>query len=347
MRVRKTVQVLLRPRWRGVLCLACVGALALSGCRKPAASPAAAAPQAVTQEASSGPLTVRLSLDRQELTLADRVLLTVAAECDEAYDVVLPKFGENLEQFLIRDARTEDPRLVGPGRVQTARVYTLEPLVSGTYPLKPMKVTFGKRGEEAADAHQLETPEVTLTVTSLLPADIAKLEVEDIVGPQDVPRSPLHRLWWGLAAALPLAGLAFWWWRRRRRAQILAPPPPAHELAYAELRALVARDLPRQGLYKEFYQEVSAILRRYIERRFQLHAPERTTEEFLDELGRDATLSQPHKELLKGFLVHCDLVKFAEVVPGPEQIQETFDRCKAFIEQTRADAARAAGGAPP
>ena len=324
------------------------GSAWLGGCRGPQAAPAAAVPKGLTEEASSGPLTVRVSVDRQELTLADRLSFTVTAECDEGYDVVLPKFGENLEQFLIRDARTEDARLVGPGRVQTARVYTLEPLVSGKYPLKPMKVTFGKRGEEAPGAHELETPEVTVTVTSLLPEDLAKLEVEDIVGPQELPRSPVQRLWWGLAVAAPIAGLLFWLWRRRRRgAAVLAPPRPAHEIAYEELRALVARDLPGQGLYKEFYQEVSAILRRYIENRFQLHAPERTTEEFLDELGHTETLSQPQKELLRSFLVHCDLVKFAEEVPGPAQIQETFDRCKAFIEQTRADVARGEGGGPP
>lgn len=344
--VRNPTPVLLSRIWRGALCLVLLGALGLCGCRKPSATAAAAAPPGVSEEASSGPLTVRLSVDRRELTLADRVLLTVTAECDEGYDVVLPKFGENLEQFLIREARTEDPRLIGPGRVQTARVYTLEPLVSGTYPLKPMRVTFGKRGEETPDAHELETPEVTLTVSSLLPAEVAKLDVDDIIGPQDLPRSPLQRLWWSLAAVLPLAVLAVWLWRRRRRALAPAPPRPAHEVAYDELRALVARDLPGQGLCKEFYQELSAILRRYIEGRFQLHAPERTTEEFLDELGRDATLSQPHKELLKGFLVHCDLVKFAEVIPGSAQIQETFDHCKAFIEQTRVDRAPAAGGAP-
>jgi hypothetical protein len=37
----------------------------------------------------------------------------------------------------------------------------------------------------------------------------------------------------------------------------------------------------------------------------------RVPAEIFDELGRDATLSRPHKELLQGFLVHCDLVKFA------------------------------------
>ena len=148
---------------RSAVCLALLAAAGLGGawlggCRGAKAGTPAAAPKGVTEEATSGPLTVRVSADRQELTLADRLLFTVAAECDEGYEVVLPKFGENLEQFLIRDARTEDPKLIGPGRVRTARVYTLEPLVSGKYALKPMKVTFGKRGQEAATRTSWKRP---------------------------------------------------------------------------------------------------------------------------------------------------------------------------------------------
>lgn len=330
------------------LLLLCAALAAGCGWRKGAGEAEATPATGVAEEASSGPLTVRVSLDRKEITLADQVRFTVAAECDEGYEVVLPKFGEGLDQFLIREARTEDPRLVAPGRMQTARVYTLEPLVSGTYPLKPVTVTFGKRDEEKPDAHSLETPQLTVTVTSLLPEDVAALDVEDIVGPQDLPRSPLQRFWCWLAGALVLAALLGLLLARRRRLVVAAAAPrPAHEIAYEELRALVVRDLPGQGLDKEFYREISAILRRYIENRFLLHAPEQTTEEFLDELSRDTTLTPPHKELLKRFLTHCDLVKFAEVVPEREQIQETFDHCKGFIEQTRADLAQAQGGGSP
>ena len=46
-------------------------------------------------------------------------------------------------------------------------------------------------------------------------------------------------------------------------------------------------------------------------------------------------LTAPHKGLLKGFLGHCDLVKFAELRPATEDIQRTFDSCKMFIEETR------------
>lgn len=319
-------------------------AILAAGCdarRRQAAADAAT--RAVTREASSGPLTVRMTVDPAQLTLAEGLTLTLATECDEAYDVALPAFGENLEAFIIRDARDADPKLVGSGRIQRARVYTLEPLVSGEYTLRPMTVTFHQRDHEAPGAHRLETPEVTVTVTALLPEDIAALDVEDIIGPRALPRGPMSWLPWSLGGLAVLSVLAMVLWRRwRHRGDAAAAVRrPAHEIAYEELRALVARDLPTQGLFKEFYRDLSGILRRYIENRFSLQAPERTTEEFLEVLSRDQTLTEPHKALLKAFLVHCDLVKFAEVQPAPAQVQESFDRCRAFIEETRADAAAA------
>jgi hypothetical protein len=134
---------------------------------------------------------------------------------------------------------------------------------------------------------------------------------------------------------LVLCGALLVWWRRRHQPEAPELRIPAHELAYAELRELVEANLVEQGLIKEFYQGVSDILRRYLERRFGLHAPERTTEEFLAELAVDSTLSAEHKTLLSKFLQHCDLVKFAKLEPSEEEIQQTFDACKNVIEQTK------------
>ncbi|MHC4520670.1 MAG: hypothetical protein ACYTAS_18930, partial [Planctomycetota bacterium] len=110
-----------------------------------------------------------------------------------------------------------------------------------------------------------------------------------------------------------------------------------HEIAYARLRILVAEDLVEAGRIKEFYERISGILRHYIEDRFDLHAPERTTEEFLSELQRTDVLAVSDKEVLAEFLTHCDLVKFARHAPTTEQIQRTFDLVKDFIERTKSE----------
>ena len=78
-------------------------------------------------------------------------------------------------------------------------------------------------------------------------------------------------------------------------------------------------------------------MRQYIENRFGLHAPERTTEEFLDELRSSDALEEKFRPLLEEFLTHCDLVKFAEFQPTTADIQKMFDTTKQFIEATRAD----------
>jgi hypothetical protein len=110
---------------------------------------------------------------------------------------------------------------------------------------------------------------------------------------------------------------------------------PAHELAYEALRRLVAENLIKQGEIKVFYRRLSGIVRRYIENRFGLHAPEQTTEEFLTGLEAAQEYPGTYKPLLKTFLNHCDLVKFAEYQPQAEDIQKTFDSCMAFINGTK------------
>jgi len=316
----------------------------VAGCDKQAKPAGAARPApGIEKRYERGPLVVVVALDREELSIAERLSLTLTATVDETYEVELPAFGEKLEQFGIVDYVVSPPELAGEGKVRQAKSYTLEPFLSGEYKIPPMAIRFWKKDEPDAKRHELETEALTVRVASLLPDEVADLTIRDIAPPVALPRT--NRTWfWGLLAAVAVGfGLAVFLLRRFRRGGIAAPAAvvlPPDERAYRELEALVARDLVKKGQLKPFYQGVSGILRRYIERRFGLHAPERTTEEFLAELGRNQALNPEHKALLKVFLRHCDLVKFAEHQPATAEIQKTFDSCKTFIAQT---AARATG----
>ena len=92
------------------------------------------------------------------------------------------------------------------------------------------------------------------------------------------------------------------------------------------------------------FLHLSNTLRHYIENRFTLRAPELTTEEFLADLRDNDVLIQSHKDLLKEFLQHCDLVKFAEHLPAKGEIQQAFDACKRFILETQAPTLLASSG---
>ena len=110
-------------------------------------------------------------------------------------------------------------------------------------------------------------------------------------------------------------------------------PPGSAEAALAELSALLAQGLAEQGLFREFYQGISDLVRRYVERRYAIRAPERTTEEFLRE-AQDSPALSGHSELLKSFLRHCDLVKFARLQPEPAEVAAAVEACRSFITRT-------------
>ena len=101
------------------------------------------------------------------------------------------------------------------------------------------------------------------------------------------------------------------------------------------LQDLRGRHLAEQGEYQAYYVELSGIIRRYIEERFSIRAPEMTTEEFLRSLGSSAQLESEHRQLLADFLNACDMVKFARYGPSLKEAEEAMGSAEKFVAETR------------
>ena len=115
--------------------------------------------------------------------------------------------------------------------------------------------------------------------------------------------------------------------------KIIRPP---HEIAYEALEALRAKDHPSFGRVKIYYSELSNIVRHYIENRFSIKAPEMTTEEFLFSVRESGKISGSHKNLLKEFLILCDIVKFAKHDSSASEMGASFNAAKIFVDETKA-----------
>jgi hypothetical protein len=96
----------------------------------------------------------------------------------------------------------------------------------------------------------------------------------------------------------------------------------------------LAEALAILGQPKEFCILVSDTLRWYLEQRFDFHAPERTTEEFLNELRGSDVLTRDQKDSLVEFLNRCDLVKFARYEPHELELRELHAAAVRLVEET-------------
>jgi hypothetical protein len=318
--------------------IVCVLLLICLGCKKRGLAVSGSPIFEVDKSYQQGPMTVHIRVDKSKITIADTLWLEFDTAIGSGYDVNMPKVDKVLENFGIVDRQNLGNRLDANNNVVSTYRYRLEPFLSGKFAIPAFTFEFRDANEQESKTYELTTEPVDIEVISLLGEQRGKLSIADIEDVVDMPTKTA--LWWLLPAVVVVGGAGGLWlyFRRKKTKAAIRIFKSPHEIAYARLQVLIQRDLVKAGRVKEFYEAISDILRHYIEDRFELRAPERTTEEFLFEIRDTGALSQDHTKSLAEFLTHCDLVKFAKHSPTNEQIQHTFDLAKNFIEQTKSEA---------
>lgn len=141
---------------------------------------------------------------------------------------------------------------------------------------------------------------------------------------------------WLIAAAVLIVALIvviLFIRRRERRRDIILPP---WTIALADIREL--GDNLRKGLITgEFcITKLTDVVRRYLEKRFHLHAQTQTTKEFLVDLEKPGgPLAEEHRCFLKEFLTAADLVKFANCPADNSLIENTIGKANQLVESTK------------
>lgn len=321
--------------------VACTGGPPTSGEQE---ADTAAAGETLSETARTGPVSATVSVTPSEPRLGDTMRLELRVEAEAGVDVEMPIFGEALGRFTIlgftpREETGED------GRRMATQDYRLQAASSGRLRIPPLRITFvdrrpGQAGDAGPGERELLTPELPVHVQSVLPGEEdttlrpPRPELDPDIGP-----SWLARHGWAVAAGclvLLAAGGLLWRARGRRR---VGPVESPYDRARRRLSELEARGVPEADGVDDWYVELSAIVRRYLEDRFALRAPELTTEEFLRVAQRSDHLRAEHKALLAEFLAGCDRVKFAGYRPGSEESEVALASAHRFLDDTRPGAA--------
>lgn len=112
---------------------------------------------------------------------------------------------------------------------------------------------------------------------------------------------------------------------------------PAHVIAFEQFKKIRDEKLWQKGREKQFYTEITDVLRLYIHRRYHIATLERTTEELLGDL-KNLRLQKDQDvayKTLKNVLQLSDLVKFAKWKPSLEDDERTLSNSVNFVDETK------------
>ena len=281
-------------------------------------------------------VTLKAWTDSTSYEIGRWITLRIDGEMPAAIDSLVPVVFDTLGTFEVLARKTSEPELEGGRKRQTWK-FRLTTFEAGEVRIPAVPIAY-RTGEDTL-WHFARTEPLALTITTVA-VDTAA-DFKDIKPPVDAPWAwedvlPYLIFLWAVAVIAAVAFLIVHY----RKQQAAAPAPtaarpavPAHEAAIAALHNLEDRHLWQKGKVKEFYSELTEIIRNYFEHRFRIRALEMTTDEVLAGLKRvreaDSALSDTSKLLLT-----ADLVKFAKYMPTPDENAEEMALAYAVVRHT-------------
>ncbi len=165
--------------------------------------------------------------------------------------------------------------------------------------------------------------------------------IRDIKAPMQAPMT-LSELWpflGGLAIiGMIVAAIWYYLWRRKlnkplfpviRKAQL-----PPWQIALDTLNELESKKLWQNGRVKDYYTEITDVLRQYLENQFNIPALEMISSDIMDSL-KGNVLFESSNEKLWQVLELADLVKFAKEMPLPSEHELSLANARYFVLNTK------------
>lgn len=295
---------------------------------------------AVLLEAGQGGVGLKIESETQTVDPAKSVFLRVELRVPNDRTAVMPDLRDRTVGFSLAEDFAEEPKKENDGSSVLVTNWRLVPEpCADTYKVKPFAVkaspkVFSARSDEGrysfvAGPIYFERPPAREPVTG-------GMEINPV---RDLPPLSWKLVGWvalalvALAVMVAAAVFGVKYLVRRVKEHRMSPI----ERAWVELDRLLKKGLPGRGRYKDFYVELTMVVRRYVQRKYGIKAPHMTTEEFLNEFREDG---RGKREELRKFLESADMVKFAGVEATPDMADEATDSARGYLKSDNTEATK-------
>ena len=260
---------------------------------------------------------LKTAVDTTSIKIGEELLYSIEAEIDSTTVVVFPE-GQTFKPLEMIESYTTDT-LRGNFKSKLIKKYGLTQFDSGAYTIPRQKILVGGKTIFSDSLRIIVQP---------VAVDTAKQKLYDIKPViHVVNQRPFfdHYYWAFILFSVCAGGVVYWLFYRKKtlseEEKIAALPP--YRRAKLALDKLDEQSYFEGQKVKEFYSELTFILRKYLNEKVYDQSLESTTEELIQRLSalRDAKHVSINKETIKNIqatLQRADLVKFAKSKPDFE-----------------------------
>lgn len=133
--------------------------------------------------------------------------------------------------------------------------------------------------------------------------------------------------------ALILAIIMIVKWGRKAK----STPVVATNQTLKELDSLKKKKYIEAGNFRSFYVELIDISRNFITKQYHLPADVLLTDDLIDVMKKNNTISQDNEKIVEDVFLRGDLVKFAKTFPDQETMEKDFANIRDFVKRSSKD----------
>lgn len=288
-----------------------------------------------TGKASGQSVTVDATMDSLQILVGEQTNIKLEVSIDKGKRAIFPAFRDTIVRGVeVVDVAKPDTQYLNNGkRLLITQEYVITSFDSALYYLPPLEVM--------VDSNVYRSKPLALKVYSI-PVDT--LHPDAFFGSKTVMKVPfVWEDWYGtiicVVLLIPLCFLLVYLIRRIfdnkpiiRKVKV-TPKLPPHQQAMQEIERIKSEKIWQKGQPKEYYTELTKILRTYIKERFGFNAMEMTSSEIIEHLleVNDENAIADLRQLFQT----ADLVKFAKHSPLMNENDANLLNAIDFINETK------------
>lgn len=288
-------------------------------------------------------VSVSAVLDSSKIRIGEQVKLDLYVSYNanqNNFKITWPSIGDTLttkvEVISVSPIDTTIPDKTSPSNMLQHQQILISVYDSGYFAIPGFQFIFNN------DSSKSKFTELLFLEVHTVPTDSSAKKLKDIKAPFGENfnwKWYLNEIYWSVGILFVIAAVILFFYYRNKNAKIMQAEPekpkvPAHLTALASLERIKEQQIWKENKVKEYYSEISDVIRLYIEERFQVYALESTTDEIMTAF-RSQVVDKESKDKLMQLLMLSDLVKFAKQFPIEIEHSLTLQNAFDFVNTTK------------